>query len=100
MNNTEVFSIIDQAGGFLNFDDHTIGGFYSHSNYVDLWADYDKDNDKGVMPEMSELDKDSPFGKIVNDQLKTTGYPDENDPSYPHSKKLRIRIRTRCIKVH
>lgn len=85
---TQVYSIIDLAGGSLNLDDHTIGDFYSHSNYVDLWEDY-KPNDsiiKGEMPLMSELDKNPGFEKVVKEQLRTTAYPDEKDRSYTHSK--------------
>jgi RHS repeat-associated protein len=88
-NNKEIFSIVDNAGGFLNLDDHTIGDFYSHSNYVDLWDDYLKTGGEGDMPLFSQLDKNSDFGKIITKKLKTTGFPDSKDPSYPHSKNAK-----------
>ena len=84
MNRNQIFASIDKAGGFLNMDDHTIGDFYAHSNYVDLWTNFE--GKEGEMPLMSDLDLNSEFGLIVDKQLKTTGWPDYKDKSYPHSK--------------
>ncbi|MDP4115070.1 MAG: RHS repeat-associated core domain-containing protein [Bacteroidota bacterium] len=73
---------IDAAGGFDELGDHTIGDFYAHSNYVDLWYSLYGDNDN--MPSFEEIDWNSEFGQLVMSSLQSTVYPDHNDTDHGH----------------
>lgn len=67
-----VMSVIDEAGGFNNLNWHTMGDFYSHSNYVDIWAGLYANNDN--MPTFQEIDWSSEFGQAVKAKLRCTDW--------------------------
>jgi len=76
---------INDAGGLNNLGDHTMGDFYSHSNYVDIWYNLSIAGIvSGEMPLYDEIDWNTAFGKFVMAFLKTCAYPDENDPIRGH----------------
>lgn len=103
----EINSVISSAGGFSNLPGHTIGDFYSHSNYVDIWAEMNPFNDN--IPAFQEIDWDSKFGKAVRRGLKCTTYHtkdpsrdhDNGDPlkakDYPGDTPLSIRLNKLAI---
>ena len=68
---------------------HTIADFYSHSNYIELYAQYAQDNnlptDIENIPTFSEAQKDEKLMSFLNGQLKTGIYPDDkNDLQNSH----------------
>ena len=68
---------------FNELNDHTMGDFYSHSNYVDLWYSL-YPNDENI-PTLDELDWDSKFGRLLKKELWTADWPGWFS-SKPHSK--------------
>lgn len=59
----------------LGADLHNVQDFYSHSNYVELYADYYKQNNDGKMPSSvptyDEGVKDNGFSEVLKTGLKT-----------------------------
>ncbi len=84
---SEVMDLINSGGGFDELDDHTIGDFYSHSNYVDIWNEMQgKGMVSGEMPILEDLNMNSDFGKAVSTLLWTTIWPD-NGSEKDHAKR-------------
>ena len=62
---------------------HTIADFYSHSNYIDLYAQYAELNnlskDIKDIPTFSEAQKDADLMRFLDGKLKTGIYPDDDN---------------------
>ena len=60
---------------------HTISDFYSHSNYIELYAEYAEANnlpsDIRDIPTFSEAQKDEKLMSFLNGKLKTGIFPDD-----------------------
>ena len=62
---------------------HTIADFYSHSNYIELYAEYamasELSSDIKDIPTFSEAQKDEKLMSFLNCKLKTGIYPDDKN---------------------
>jgi uncharacterized protein RhaS with RHS repeats len=80
-------SIISKAGGFNRMNDHSMGDFYSHTNYVDLWVEYNG-NGKETMPLFDELASNPGFQEKVKQGLRSTTWPDGDLGIFPKDKNF------------
>ena len=119
----QVNNLCESRGGFLNLSEHTIGDFYAHSNYVNIWTDFLK-SDEGKkytdadMPAFENMGDIPAFDKIVKNELQTTTWKkgetdrdhdngtrfkskdtaDKNDPKSVRLYKLAIKGYVKSLK--
>ena len=82
----KVMANVDALGGFKNMPKHSLGDFFAHSNYVDIWVGL---GNEGAPPLPTEVEEGSEFDAALRDNLRTTNYHglfgDENGDPYGHN---------------
>jgi len=77
---------VDALGGFEKMPLHSLGDFFAHSNYVDIWVGLGYE---GAPPLPTEVVEGSEFDSALRDNLRTTNYHglfgDENEDPYGHN---------------
>jgi hypothetical protein len=82
---SEVMDAVEENGGFDNMDKHTLGDFFAHSNYVDIWNNLVSEGKvNGDIPLPAEVVPGSDFDCALKDGLKTTTYPDKGNDNKGH----------------